>query len=312
MGIDLGGTRILVVVLDQDGSILASAQEATGDVREIEPVLDRIASVANSAMAHAEVSGTDLVSVGIGVPGEVDAAGGVLRLSPILPDWKNVAVKRLLEEQFDTVVWVDNDANATLVAEIRFGAARDAESALLLTIGTGIGGALSFAGQLVRGLLGSAGEIGHICVDPAGPPCWCGQRGCLGLLASATALVGYYRNAAEIPGSEPVDGLTVASRYYAGDSAAIYAVGEVSRFLVAGISTAACIVAPQRIVLFGGVVEGLAEPLLAAVRGGLASRHYPAAVSAVEVCSADLGEYAGAIGAAWLPGVGNDTSRQGF
>lgn len=300
LGIDLGGTSITAVVVDGDGQVCAVATGDTGDHAEVGPVLDRVAAAARAALAEARLSTYDLLGLGVGLPGEVEPALGVFRASPILPTWVDVPVAALLAERLGREVGVENDANATLLGEWRWGAGRGADPVLLLTLGTGIGGAVLVDGRIVRGHRGSAGEVGHLSVDFEGPVCWCGQRGCLGLLASATALLRYYREEAEAP-PDALDGRVVAAALAAGEPAAAAAVDRLAHWLARGVAGAAVVLAPERVVLFGGILGGVGEPLIDGLRHRLSERPYPAVVASLDVVPAALGPHAGAIGAALLP-----------
>lgn len=295
LGVDLGGTSILAVVLGPDRSVLSRAYGLTEDHAEVEPVLQRLEIVTRAALAKAGARPDAIEAAGMGVPGEVE--GDRLRATPILPTWRDVPVGTLLARRLGIQrVDIENDANAALIGECALGAARGADQALLLTLGTGIGGALAVGGRLLRGFQGSAGEVGHLSVDPAGPPCWCGNRGCLGQLASATALTRAWREAT----GRDEDGRAIASALEAGDARAAAVVDELAGWLARGIAGAAVVVAPEVVVLTGGIVDGLAEPLLAGVRSRLAARPYPAVLASLRVESAALGPWAGAVGAALL------------
>lgn len=301
LGIDLGGTTISAVVIGPGGQVFGAAHGSTGECQAEKDVLDRVTDIACHAIADAGIKPTELETAGIGLPGEVDTVLGELRASPILAKWSNVAVARLLEQRLGIQFAVENDANAALMGEYAFGAARGTNASVMLTIGTGIGGAVLIEGRIWRGKRGSAGELGHICVDPNGPPCWCGQLGCLGVLASTTALVRRFK---EIQGdllNDRVDGRYVAERFNEGNIAAKLAVNEISAFLARGILAAACVVAPDRVILHGGIMAGLAAPLLEGVRQCISNRSYPAVLSSLEVVAAALGINAGAIGAAIIP-----------
>ena len=300
LGVDLGGTTITAVVTGAGAELYAVAEGATGDHADPEEVLDRVAEIAVAACQKAELSPSELVAVGAGLPGEVEPARGLFRSSPILPTWKDVPVAAGLAARLGQRVSVENDANATLLGEWAFGAGQGADPVLLLTLGTGIGGAILVNGRLVTGCRGSAGEVGHLSVDPNGPPCWCGGRGCLGLLASATALCRQYRVQAHLPDDAPVDGRLVAERFDAGEPAAIRAVDTVAIWLARGIENAAVVLAPERVVIFGGILGGLGGPLLDGVRRRLAARPYPAVIATLQVVPAQLGPHAGAIGASLL------------
>lgn len=304
LGIDLGGTTMTAVVTGAGASLRAEAHGETGDHADPGAVLDRVAALAREAMAAAGVSRGELVGAGIGLPGEVEPDRGLFRSSPILPTWRDVSVARLLGQRLGFAVGTENDANATLLGEWAFGAAGGADPVLLLTLGTGIGGAVLVDGRILRGHRGSAGEIGHLSIDPRGPRCWCGNHGCLGLLASTTALVETYRREA---GLASADGLAVAEAWHLGDDAAATALDQMCDALAAGIAAAAVVLAPQRVVLFGGVLGGLGDPLLAGVRERLAGRPYPAVLAELEIVAATLGPLAGAVGASLLPVPSEDS-----
>ena len=304
LGIDLGGTTITAVVTGRGAEVRAVAEGETGDHSDPGVVLDRVSGLARSALAQAGVRADELVAAGVGLPGEVEVEAGAFRSSPIMPTWHNVPVASGLKERLGVMFGVENDANATLLGEWAFGAGQGADPVLLLTLGTGIGGAVLVNGKIVRGFRGSAGEVGHLSVDPEGPVCWCGGRGCLGLLGSATALVRRYREAADLGDAAAVDGRTVARALAQGDPAAVAAVDELAHWLARGVADAACVLGPERVVLFGGILAGVGDALLAGIRARLAVRPYPAVISSLQVVSATLGPRAGAIGASLLSPVG--------
>ena len=306
LGVDLGGTSFLAVVLGPDGAVRAEVQGATLDHHAPDEVLDRVAAAALDALTDAGVTVQELVAVGIGLPGEVNIEAGTFRCSPIFPTWVDVPVAEALSARLGLSpgagpqVRVENDANATLLGELALGAGRGADPVVLLTLGTGVGGAIAVGGRLVRGSQGSAGELGHLPVDAAGPPCGCGGVGCLGVMASAPALARIYRAHAGLDEGAWVDGSTVAAAWRAGEAAAEAAIEAVASALARGLASAAVVLAPERAILFGGLMAGLGEPLIKALRRQLSRVPYPAAVAALDVVPAALGARAGAIGASLL------------
>jgi len=300
LGIDLGGTTMSVVLLEGDDPVPRDLADApTGDHRAPDVVLDRVASLARGLLAGRGVEASELRAAGIGAPGEVEPETGVFRSSPIFPTWREVPVAAALEARLGLPVALDNDANAAAWGEARLGAGRGHDPLLVLTLGTGIGGAVVSGGRVLRGHLGSAGEIGHLSIDPSGPLCWCGGRGCLGLLASASALAARYRAEAGLPEDEDVGGLRVARALESGDPAARRALDALAEALARGIADAICVLAPRRVVLTGGILA-LGDGLLEPIRHLLARRPYPAAIAACEVVAGALGARAGAVGAALL------------
>ena len=281
-------------------SVLAESEAPTGRHDTVAPVLERVAALARRVLAEAGIPQARLAGVGVGLPGEVDPDTGIFLSSPILPTWRDVPAARLLQERLHVPVRIENDANTALLGEMSAGAGRDADPLLLLTLGTGIGGAIAIGGRLVRGFAGSAGEVGHLVVAPEGSLCGCGNRGCLGMMASATALCALYRERAGVPDDLPVDGLLVAARFREGHPAAVHAVHRVAQALARGIASAAVVFAPQRVILAGGIVTGLGDPILSLVRANLAAHPYPAVLARMEILPAALGPKAGALGAATL------------
>lgn len=252
------------------------------------------------------------VVVGVGVPGLVDREG-TLRFAPNLPGIEELAVARLGMEATGLDWRVDNDATAALWAEHRLGAARGADDALLVTLGTGIGGGLLAEGRLVRGAHGFAGEVGHMVVDAGGLPCPCGRRGCweryasgsgLGRLGREAAEAGRGRRLAALAGGDPLDvrGEHVSAAAAEGDSEAAAVVGVFADWFAIGLANLVHLLDVERCVVGGGLVAS-GETLLEPVRRSFAERvvapdHRPM----IEIVAAELGPRAGAVGAALLAG----------
>ncbi|HZT65271.1 MAG TPA: ROK family protein [Acidimicrobiales bacterium] len=305
IGIDLGGTKLLGVVLDGEGKVVAEHRVPTP--RGGPAILDALAGVAR--FLQAEVG--EALPVGVGAPGLIDRDGRI-RFAPNLPGVRNLEVRAGLSAALGgRPVVVDNDATCAGSGEHAHGAARGATDAIVVTLGTGIGGGLVVSGEVVRGANGFAGEIGHMVVDPHGPLCGCGRSGCWERYASGTGLARLGREAAhagrgarmiELAGgdAEAVRGEHVTTAAAEGDAEAVEVLDRFAWWLAVGLANLANAFDPEVIVVGGGLVV-TADLLLGAAR-----RHFSAMVEApdlrppVRLEAALLGERAGAIGAAAL------------
>lgn len=186
-GVDLGGTSLLCVVADPDGKVLGEAALDTVRGKGAEPVVEQVVQVVEETAKAAGVKVRDLAGLGVGPAGAVEPGTGVVRVAPNL-GWKDVPLANLLRKKTGLSTMVDNDVHVAMLGEHAYGAARGARSAVAIWVGTGIGGAIILDDQLWLGNRGSAGEIGHIVLDPKGPKCGCGRRGCAEAFASRTAM----------------------------------------------------------------------------------------------------------------------------
>lgn len=303
IGLDVGGTKVLGVAVDprQPGTVLAERRVPTpagGD-----GLVDTLLELATSLDRQP-------ASIGVGVPGLVDRAG-TLHMGPHLRRMHDVPLARLLAERTGVPTVVDNDANCHAVAEHVAGAAAGAAEALMVTLGTGIGGGIITGGHLLRGANGFAGEPGHMVVDPNGPPCPCGRRGCWERFASGTGLGRLARDAAHggrldaavaLAGGDPeaVRGEHVTAAARGGDAESQAVLDALAHWIALGLANLVNVLDPEIIVIGGGLVEA-ADLLLPEVRS-----RFAALVMAgeqrpeVPIVPAQLGERAGAIGAALL------------
>lgn len=285
LGIDVGGTKLAGVVVDSAGTVLRSAKHAT-------PTSSPEAFIAGLETLIETLGVRDSVPIGIGMPGLVDSAG-VLKSSPHLSACVGLGVAEALRGRH---VVVRNDAEGALVAEHRLGAARGRDDVLLLTIGTGIGGALLMGGTLQLGAHGFAGEVGHLCVVPDGEACACGQRGCFERYVSGPALARLGRRAG-LEGQD-VDAAEVMALAMEGEPMAQSAVATMGAWLGRGLASIVNLLDPDSIVLGGGagvaseLLIDAARPALEQFVMGTGTRPVP------ELRRAALGEDAGAIGMA--------------
>ncbi len=281
IGLDLGGTKLLAGVVDDDGTVLRRERRLIAGLS-----LRELVETVHEAVQALEVD----APVGAGVPALMDLGSGVAVRCVHLP-LDGVDVAEALGADA-----VDNDATCAVLAEWRLGAARGRDHVALLTLGTGIGGGLVLDGRVYRGAVGAAAELGHVPVDLEGPPCFggCPGRGCLEALCSGSALA---RDAAALWG-RPVTGEEVTGLAGAGDAEAISLMQTLGDRLGAGLAGIANALNPELIVLGGGVMAA-GDLVLGPARAELRRRALPPSRD-VPVVAAQLGEEAGMIGAAIL------------
>ena len=305
--IDIGGTKIAVGLADAAGRLLAHDRFLTLPERGPEVVL---AETAERLRGLARAHGATLAAVGVGCVGPLDPIAGVLLSPPNFPGWSHVPVKAALARALGTPVAIDNDANVAALAEFRRGAGQGARLLVYATISTGIGGGIVVEGRLLHGLGGAAGEFGHQTVRPDGPLCGCGNRGCLEALASGTAIARRAREAVAAGGGRAMLAAAggtpaalhaghVADAARAGDAEAAAIWDAAMADLAIGLGNVVTTLAPDRLVLGGGVTRA-GDQLLGPLRAGLARRVRMVPVAALDLRLAALGDEAGLVGAAAL------------
>ncbi len=288
VGIDIGGTKIAAGVVDTEGRVLA--RRLLDTAKERQPLLDAIIGVARELSTEHAVG-----AVGIGAAGLIDRAGETVKFAAHLP-FRDEPLRSEVANAIGLPVVIDNDANAGGWAEARFGAARGAQNALFVAVGTGIGGAIIVDGELRRGWQGAAGEIGHFIVERGGRPCPCGSIGCWEQYGSGRALL----RAAQEAGFDVPHGSAITSAAQAGDERACGVLRDVGGWLGVGIAGLVAVLDPEVVVVGGGVSMAgdlLLEPARETFRVHLTAkdrRPEPALVLA------GLGPEAGLIGAADL------------
>jgi len=307
-GLDLGGTKLLGVIVDTDRPGPPVLEERVSTPRGGDAIVGAILEVAGRL--REQVGGREVVALGLGAPGLVDRSG-TLRMGPNLPGVIDLGLADLLHERLGLPVVVDNDATAAAWAEHEWGAARGHDHSMTVSLGTGIGAGFTVKGEVLRGANGFAGEPGHMIVDPTGPRCPCGQRGCweryasgsgLGRLAREAAHAGLAPSLVERAGGEPEDvrGEHVTDAARDGDDAAQEVLTHFAWWVALGLANLVNILDSEVIVIAGGLAEAgdlILEPTRAAYRRlVLAHDHRPE----VPIVAAELGEQAAAIGAALL------------
>ncbi|HET9729191.1 MAG TPA: ROK family protein [Acidimicrobiia bacterium] len=311
LGVDLGGTNIVVGAMPEDGSReLAIRSEPTHAERGSEAVVDRIVSmiaqVISDVIASHDAQPHDFLGVGIGAPGPLDRERGIVIVAPNL-GWRDFPLRNAISDRIRLPATLDNDANCATLGEWWRGAAQGGRNVVGITIGTGIGGGIVIGGQLYHGSSDVAGEIGHTTIDSTGRYCRCGNYGCLEAYASGPAIALRAREALErdevsalhkmVKGD--LDLLTAATVYEAahrGDALALEVVRDTARFLGTGIANLLNTVNPDVVVITGGVTRAgdrLFEPLRAEVK----RRAFRPAVAACRIVPGTLEGTAGVVGA---------------
>lgn len=287
LGLDLGATNVKWAVLERAGddwSVLERGQFPTSAADGADAVIERMAGQAE----HARDTWPDLATVGVGIPGLFDAVEGIATFTPNLPpDWERRPVAGPIRARLGLPVRLINDARAFGLAELRLGAGRGCETMVGLALGTGVGGVVVVGGQVHFGHDGTGGELGHQTLLPDGPPCTCGNLGCLEAFAKADAV-------AAACGTATAEQAVAAAQ--AGDERAVAGLAEVGRWLGVGIANLIVVLTPDRVVLGGGVA-GAGDLLIQPIRAEVRRRVHVTDVDAVEIVTAELGTWAGAIGA---------------
>ena len=311
LGVDLGGTNIVVGAMPFDGlaelsmrSLPTRAEEGADAV--VTRIVEMIEDCMRQTCADTGASRDNFVGVGIGAPGPLDRETGILIVAPNL-GWRDFPLRRAVSDRVGLPATLDNDANCATVGEWWCGAARGHRNVVGITIGTGIGGGLILDGKLYHGASDAAGEIGHMTIDSTGRRCSCGNYGCLEAYASGPAIAERARESLAVNGAsrllelaegdpKRITAQTVFDAAKQGDPTALEVVRDTAKFLGIGISNLLNIFNPDMVVIAGGVTqagEALFEPLRAEVR----KRAFKPAVDACEIVPGILPLSAGVVGA---------------
>ncbi|HZI74066.1 MAG TPA: ROK family protein [Gemmatimonadales bacterium] len=310
LGVDIGGTNLVVGAVAEDGSSLhALGTEPTHAEAGQSDVLDRLITLAKRCLDQTlrEIPGAEIVGVGVGAPGPLDTESGVVLLTPNL-GWVNLPLRQIIHERLGLTAVLDNDANCAVLGEWWMGAARGTRNAIGITIGTGIGGGIIVEGRLFHGASGCAGEIGHTTIDTEGRRCKCGNYGCLEAYASGPNIAlraveeikagAVSRLASYVNGDlRQVTAQTVYQAAHDGDTLALEVVNDTAKFLGTGIANLLNIFNPEVVVVCGGVTLA-GDHLFVPLRREVARRAFKPAVSVCRIVPCELSGTAGVYGAA--------------
>lgn len=310
IGVDLGGTNIVVGVVDEAYTIVAKTKCKTRAERSAEEIMQDIAALCRDAVKEAGLTMADVASVGIGCPGTCNTATGCVEYANNL-NFNNVPIVKRVNELLGVPVYINNDANAAALGEAVAGAAKGAESCVCITLGTGVGGGVIIDGKIYDGCNYAGAELGHVVIQMHGEPCTCGRNGCWEAYASATALVRQTKEAMKnnpdsamwglVNGDiDRVSGLTAFDGMRAGDASATAVVEQYIDYVACGMIDMINIFQPEVVCISGGIShEG--ETLLAPLRKKAEQERYSKFCERQsKIVAAVLGNDAGVIGAACL------------
>lgn len=252
--VDIGGTKIAVGIVDEDGRLLAQRQTPTAAVAGFDGAMDRVTELLRQCGEEANVS---VQGLGIGCTGPVDPITGRIGVVDFLPGWEDASPVQVLGDRFGVSAAMENDADAASLGEARWGSGKGVDSLICVTVGTGIGGGIVLQGRLFRGVDGAHPEIGHHVIEPEGPPCFCGARGCWEILAAGPAMAAWAEIHApkDYAHRHDLSARHLCALARQGDAFAQTAVQREARYLGLGIANLVTLFTPERIVLGGSVLQ---------------------------------------------------------
>ncbi len=307
--VDIGGTKIAVGVVREDGTIVNRLECPTEAEKGFDHAMRCIVEMLRSLSA----GGIQLAGIGVGCPGPLNPFTGIIGDVGTLPGWQGGNIVAELQAGLGLLIVVENDADAAALGEARWGLETTSGTFIYVTIGTGIGGGMLLGGQLYRGVDGAHPEIGHQVLDDSGPPCYCGARGCWEILASGPAMVSWMRG--RRPGAQAASASEICGWARSGDPLALQAVEREGYHLGLGLANLITLFAPDRIALGGGVMKS-SSPFVDLARGLIRKICTQVPAEKTQLTLASLGQDAGLLGAAqgWLlrhrPCHGGDAAPQ--
>ena len=301
---DLGGTNLRVAAIDRSGSILFRTKRDTPRTEEAQDIISLIADEAEECRRAVESEG-QISGIGTVVPGTVNAERGTILQAPNVPALNDFNIIEEIEKRLHIPAFLENDANAAAIGENWCGASKGFQTSICVTLGTGVGGGIIIDGKILRGIDGTAGEIGHICVEPFGAPCGCGSRGCVEQYSSASAVKRLaYALSENFPDSPLLknDNLTALEIYQAGkngDALALEVFRQQGFYLGIALAGLINVLNPEIIVIGGGAADGW-DLFLPFTEAEIKSRSYREPAKRAKIVRAELGDDAGILGAARL------------
>jgi len=308
LAVDLGGTKIVAALVSAQGDIIQREYRLSLAKEGPEPVINRLLAMIGCILDKAKIKISQLMGVGIATAGILDARRGLVTASPNLPGWHDIPLRDIVKSKLGVSVYLINDASAAALGEHRYGAGRDVDNLIYLTVSTGIGGGIIIGGELYSGVDGCAGEIGHMTIETDGPQCSCSNFGCLEALASGTAVAneaisrvsrGEKSSLTEISGGrfENITAEIVGVAAWDGDPMACEIVAKAANYLGIGMANLVNIFNPEKIVIGGGMAH-MGDMLLEPARRVVRERAFQLPAGRVNIVPAQLGDDAGVIGAA--------------
>ncbi len=301
---DLGGTNLRMAAVDRDGEVLYRTKRETPKTTRAGEIVCAIVEAAEECRQAVKAHGA-VLGVAAAVPGTVNVEKGIVLKAPNVPSLDGFRISAALKNELNLPCFLENDANAAAVGESWLGASKDFQNSILVTLGTGVGGGIIIDGKVLRGVDGTAGEIGHICVEPFGVPCGCGSRGCLEQYASATAIVRFTRELesfypnSDLPAKSRLSALEIYEAGKKGDELALEVFRQQGFYLGIALAGLINILNPEVIVIGGGAAAGwdlFIPPTVEQIHG----RAYREPAERAKLVPAECGDDAGILGAARL------------
>lgn len=308
------GATSVDVALTTLGSEVVSHRAEVVDVRDgPRPILAQVREMLSGMLAERSGEAKDVLAIGVGVPGPVEQASGLLTVPPIMPGWDRFPIREAFSGEYGAPVFVDNEVNAMALGEHWGGVGEKVNDMIFVKIGTGIGAGIIIEGRLHRGPQGCAGDFGHVCVDPEGPICTCGNNGCLEAMAAAPAIAREAEKCARNGDSSilaevleekgELSAVDVAGAARRGDPCALTVIKRSGRLIGQTIATLVSVLNPSLIVIGGGVSH-IGAGLLAEIRSAVYSRSLPLATRTLPIVMSELDETAGIVGASVMAAEG--------
>ena len=309
IGVDIGGTNIKIALVDFDGKIIYSNTTPTRAEMGYEAGVNNIKQAIKELMQETGADNKSIEAIGFGLPGQIDYKAGIVKNLPNIPGWVNIPLAKIIEDEFSIPTRLDNDVRCAALGELNFGAGKDCQNLICITVGTGIGSGIVLNGKLVRGASNAAGEIGHIKMDMTGGPlCGCGDYGCFEAYASGPAIVtmakeyisgGKSAKYKEMATDGIITPYVVAQAALQGDAVSVQIFKQMGKIIGTGLSSVINLLNPEKIIIGGGVADA-GDILLEPIRKTILDRAMPIQAAAVEVVPAQLANTAGVIGASLL------------
>ena len=309
IGIDLGGTKILLALVDKfSGEVVLSVKKKTRKEKGPEKIMSKMIDGIEELLEDSGAGIDEISSIGVGAAGQIDREHGILIGAPNL-DCFDLNIKQQIQSHFDIPVYVGNDVEIAAIGEMKFGAAKGYDDFVCVFVGTGVGSAIVKNGKIIHGATGTAGEIGHIIVDLNGRQCNCGAHGCLEAYASRSAIEKRIEGALRkgrhsaildyMESGKPIISSMIEKSIEREDELVTQCVTEASEYLSGGIASIINFINPKLIVLGGGLIEAVDYFYQNTIKKARA-KSLPVPASKIEFKKAALGDFSGVIGAAFL------------
>jgi glucokinase-like ROK family protein len=313
VAVDIGATHVGVALTTLGSKILAHRREPA-DVRiGPHPVLDRVRGLLDELFEEQGAGREDVVAIGVGVPGPVEQASGLLTVPPIMPGWDRFPIRDVFLGGYAAPVFVDNDVNIMALGEHWGGVSKGVADNIFVKIGTGIGSGIIIGARLHRGIQGCAGDLGHVCVDPQGPTCTCGNQGCLEAMAAAPAMVARAERCARDGESEILASVLeekgelttrdIGEAARRSDDCAASVIRGSGKLIGQTLASVVSVLNPSLIVIGGGVLH-IGNALLAEIRSAVYQRSLPLATRNLPIVMSELDDVAGVTGASVMAARG--------